>query len=138
MKLLVDTGALLALMMAKDQHHAAAVRFVQTQPRTRFLLTNLILAEVVTRLRVRAGAERAADAGRRLLSSPRYDVIFVDAALTERALGRMAQFDDKVLSLTDCVSFEVMDRLALPAAFAFDRDFRDCGYRMAPAPDPDR
>ncbi len=136
MKLLVDTGALLALMMAKDQHHAAAVRFVQTQPRTRFLLTNLILAEVVTRLRVRAGADRAADVGRRLLSSPRYDVIFVDAALTERALGRMAQFDDKLL--TDCVSFEVMDRLALPAAFAFDRDFRDYGYQMDPAPDADR
>ena len=30
------------------------------------------------------------------------------------------------------VSFEVMDRLALPAAFTFDRNFRDCGYRMVP------
>lgn len=135
MKLLVDTGALLALMMANDQHHAAAVRFVQTEPRMRFLLTNLILAEVVTRLRARAGARRAADAGRKLLASSRYDVIFVDAALTERALDRMEQFDDKALSLTDCVSFEVMDRLVLPAAFAFDRDFRDCGYRMMPASD---
>jgi predicted nucleic acid-binding protein len=133
-KLLVDTSALLALMVAKDQHHAAAVRLVQAQPRTRFLLTNLILAEVVTRLRARAGAARAADAGRRLLASTRYDVIFADAVLTERALDRMTQFDDKALSLTDCVSFEVMDRLALPAAFTFDRDFRDCGYRMVPAP----
>jgi predicted nucleic acid-binding protein len=47
----------------------------------------------------------------------------------------MEQFSDKVLSLTDCVSFEVMDRLALPEAFAFDRDFRDCGYQMVPTPE---
>jgi predicted nucleic acid-binding protein len=44
----------------------------------------------------------------------------------------MTHFDDKALSLTDCVSFEVVDRLALPTAFTFDRDFLDCGYRMVP------
>jgi uncharacterized protein len=134
-KFLVDTGALLALMVKQDRHHEAAARFVRANPRARFILTNLILSELVTRLRARAGAERAADAGRRLLSSGRYDVVFADAAVTDRALDRMEQFSDKVLSLTDCVSFEVMDRLALPAAFAFDRDFRDCGYQMVPAPD---
>ena len=48
------------------------------------------------------------------------------------ALTRMEQFHDKRLSLTDCVSFELMDRFRLPAAFTFDRDFRDCGYRMLP------
>ncbi|HEX5475555.1 MAG TPA: PIN domain-containing protein [Vicinamibacterales bacterium] len=132
MKLLVDTGALLALMLANDQHHEAAARFVRANPRTRFLLTNLILAEVVTRLRARAGAARAADAGRRLLDSTRYEVIFVDPALTTSALARLARLADKRLSLTDCVSFDVMDRFRLPAAFAFDHDFRDCGYRMVP------
>lgn len=134
MKLLVDSGALLALMIADDRHHPAAAEFVRRHPRTRFLLTNLILAEVVTRLRARAGALRAVDAGRRLLASARYDVVFVNAAITERALERMRQFEDKRLSLTDCVSFDVMDRLQLPAAFAFDRDFRDCGYAMVPEP----
>lgn len=132
MKVLVDTGALLALMLAQDRHHAAAARFVRDQPRTRFLLTNLTLAELVTRLRARAGVARAVDVGRKLLQSTRYEVVFVDAALTNSALARMEQFDDKRLSLTDCVSFEVMDRFGLPAAFAFDRDFRDCGYRMVP------
>jgi predicted nucleic acid-binding protein len=131
-KVLVDTGALLALMLAQDRHHAAAARFVRDQPQTRFLLTNLILTELVTRLRVRVNAARAADAGRKLLQSTRYEVVFVDPALTSSGLARMEQFGDKGLSLTDCVSFEVMDRFALPAAFTFDRDFRDCGYRMLP------
>lgn len=132
MTLLADTSALLALMLADDRHHAAAARFVRNQPPPRFLVTNLILAEVVTRLRARAGASKAAEAGRRLLASARYEVLFVDEGLTQSGLARLEQFADKRLSLTDCVSFEVMDHFRLPAAFAFDSDFRDCGYRMLP------
>jgi predicted nucleic acid-binding protein len=44
----------------------------------------------------------------------------------------MAQFSDKRLSLTDCASFELMHRLGIDTAFTFDRDFRDCGFRMVP------
>jgi hypothetical protein len=91
------------------------------------------LAETVTRLRARADARLAATAGRSLLGSRRYEVVFVDAPLVTSALARLEQFGDKPLSLTDCVSFEVMDRLGLTTAFAFDRDFRDCGYDMVPA-----
>jgi predicted nucleic acid-binding protein len=58
--------------------------------------------------------------------------VFVDAPLVRGAFTRMEQFDDKLLSLTDCASFELMDRLGLHVAFTFDTDFRDCGYQMAP------
>jgi len=44
----------------------------------------------------------------------------------------LARHADKRLSLADCASFELIDRLGLTAAFSFDRDFRDCGYRMVP------
>jgi predicted nucleic acid-binding protein len=50
----------------------------------------------------------------------------------DAAFVRMGCFGDKRLSLIDCASFEIMDRLGLAAAFSFDRDFRDCGYRMVP------
>lgn len=132
MKMLVDTGALLAFHSKADQHHARAAAFLREHPETRFVLTDLILAELVTRLRARADAPRAAAAGRSYLASRRYEVLFVDAPLVTSGLARMEQFGDKGLSLTDCVSLEVMDRLGLTTAFAFDRDFRDCGYRMAP------
>jgi hypothetical protein len=96
------------------------------------VLTSLIVAELVTRLRARAGVARAAAAGRSLLDSRRYSVVFVDAPLLRSALARMEQFHDKPLSLTDCASFELIDRLGLDGAFAVDHDFRDCGYRMLP------
>jgi predicted nucleic acid-binding protein len=59
-------------------------------------------------------------------------VLFADSGLLRGAIQRMARLRDKRLSLTDCVSFEVMDRLGLHDAFSFDRDFRDCGYAMVP------
>ncbi|MBI4263309.1 MAG: PIN domain-containing protein [Acidobacteria bacterium] len=132
MKMLVDTGALLALTLKRDQHHGRAATFARQHRDARFVLTDLILAETVTRLRARADARLATAAGRSLLESRRYEVLFVDAPLVTSALARLEQFGDKALSLTDCVSFEVMDRLGLTTAFAFDRDFRDCGYRTVP------
>ena len=59
-------------------------------------------------------------------------VLAQPAALRITALERMMRFADKRLSLTDCASFALMERLGLAAAFSFDSDFRDCGYQMAP------
>jgi predicted nucleic acid-binding protein len=134
-KMLIDTGALLAVSLQNDPYHRRAVAFLTAHPHIRFVLTNLILAETITLLRARANATRAVAAGRSLLTSRRHEIVFVDAPLMTSALARMEQFDDKRLSLTDCVSFELMDRLGLKAAFAFDHDFRACGYEMSPSPD---
>ena len=132
MKLLSDTSALLALLFADDQNHRAAAVFARKSPQTRFVWTELILSEVVTRAQARAGAARAVGVTNDLLASRRYELLFVDAEILRGALSRMERFADKRLSLTDCASFEVIERLGLAGAFAFDRDFRDCGYRMFP------
>jgi uncharacterized protein len=124
-----DTSALLALVLADDSHHEAATRFVRTRPRERFVMTELILSEVVTRVRARADAARAVAFADDVLRSRRYDVVFVDSELLRGALDQMRRLADKRLSLTDCASFELMERLGLDGAFTFDRDFRDCGYR---------
>ena len=132
MKLLADTSALLALVFEKDENHRAAAAFVQANPRARFVSSDLILAEVATRLRARSSAERAVAIARDILRSRRYEVVFVDADLLDGALERMAGLADKRLSLTDCASFALMDNLGLDTAFTFDSDFRECGYAMLP------
>ena len=132
MKLLADTSALLALTMKHDQNHTAAASFVRTNPRVRFVLTDLILVELVTLVRSRAGMPIAVGTADSLLRSQRYELIFSDADLLSGALKQMTRFSDKPLSLTDCASFETMVRLGLDSAFSFDRDFRDCGFQMLP------
>lgn len=96
------------------------------------MLTELILGELATRLRVRADADRAVEVARDILRSNRYELVFTDPELLVGGLAKMERFRDKGLSLTDCVSFELMERLGLRAAFTFDRDFRDCGFEAVP------
>jgi predicted nucleic acid-binding protein len=98
----------------------------------RFVWTELILAEVATRLRAHAGAERAVAVVRELLRSRRYELLLTDAEILEAALGQLAHYHDHRLSLTDCASFDVIRRLKLDGAFAFDLDFVACGFRMPP------
>ena len=133
MKLLADTGALLALFNPQDQLHRQARQFIRQAQGVRFVLTELIVSETVTRLRSRLDAARAADVGTALLRSRRYEVIFVDARLVEAGLGEIRRFADKRLSLADAVSFAVIRDLALDGAFTFDRDFGACGFVMHPS-----
>ena len=132
MKLLADTGALLALFNPKDALHQRARSFVREAAGSRFVLTELILAETVTRLRARTDAARAADVGAALLNSRRYEVLFVDPPLVEAGLANLHRFADKRLSLVDAVSFAVIRSLGLDGSFTFDRDFRDCGFPAYP------
>ena len=136
MKLLADSSALLALFLADDRNHRAAAEFLRATPQARFVISEMILGEVVTLLAARAGARRAAEAARALLASRRYQVLFLDLDLLAEALAQLERFSDKRLSLTDCTSFALMVRLGIDAAFTFDRDFRDCGFAMVPDPAP--
>ena len=132
MKLLADTSALIALVVELDTRHPEAVRFTRQNPHFRFVVTELILGELATRVRALRGARKAVEVAEDLLASPRHELVFVDLELIRGALTRMARFDDKRLSLTDCVSFELMENLGLRTAFTFDRDFRDCGFETVP------
>jgi uncharacterized protein len=132
LKLLADTSGLLATLWDDDARHRDAVEFGRRNPRARFVLTDLVVAELATRARVKVGAKPAVEFVRDLLRSSRYELVLLDLDLIQSAFTRMERFADKRLSLTDCVSFELMEKLGLRAAFTFDRDFRDCGFETVP------
>ncbi len=132
LKLFADTSALLALAMRNDQYHREAAGFLKSNPRIRFVLTDLILVELITLVRARSDAAKAVAVADDLLRSRRFEVIFVDADLMSGALKQMIRFSDKRLSLTDCASFEAMNRLGMDSAFSFDRHFRECGFELSP------
>jgi len=48
----------------------------------------------------------------------------------QRARAIIRQYADKDFSLTDTLSFAVMERLHIPAAFTFDSDFAQFGLQV--------
>jgi predicted nucleic acid-binding protein len=131
-RLLADTSTLLAHVLRDDQNHRSAETFLLDNRQARFVITDLVLAELATRIRARSDAATAVRIADALLLSPRFEIVFLGKELLRGALARMSRFSDKRLSLTDCASFEIMDRLGLQSAFTFDCDFQDCGYKMLP------
>jgi uncharacterized protein len=121
-----DTFFYLALLRNDDPAHARALASVainQTIVTTEFIL--LELGNVCAR------AEDHADflaqvAGMR--ASPRVRIIPLDSRLLDRGLERMATRPDKDWSLTDCISFVVMEDEGIKESLTSDRHFEQAGF----------
>jgi predicted nucleic acid-binding protein len=127
----IDTGYLVALESAADQHHARAVSHWLASAKSLPLLvtTSFIFDEVVTFLNSRGQHAKAVELGTRLMTSPSLRFIHVDDELFRAGWEYFRTRPDKRYSLTDCVSFVVMERLGLRVALTFDAHFEQAGFR---------
>jgi uncharacterized protein len=127
-RVLVDTGAIYALLDRTDANHAAARAALDDLKRRRAepLLTNFIVAEshalVLSRLN--------ADMARRWVVANVWPIERVTEADETKAVAILQRYADKTFSYTDACSFAVMERLGLKTAFAFDPHFRQYGFQV--------
>lgn len=137
----LDAGYLVALELRRDQNHKAALahwrehmgsRQIGRTSQTRLVTTTYVFDETLTFLNARGHHERAVQVGERLLHSPTVNLIHVDEALFQKGFVYFKAHHDKRYSLTDCVSFVVMDERGLATAFAFDRHFVQAGFTKEP------
>jgi len=137
-RIFLDTGYLIALETANDQHHEAAQRhwwrFIKGSPR--LVTTSYVFDEVVTFFNSRGRHAKAVEVGRRLLQSPSVHLVHVDTGLFEEAWRYFQKRPDKDYSLTDCVSFVVMEREGIQEALTFDGHFDQAGFRRLPPEEP--
>ncbi len=121
-----DTFFHLALLREDDPAHARAMASVtRRQP---IVTTEFVLLELGN------ACARAADhadfltlvAGMR--ASPRVRIVPLDSRLLNRGLERMANRPDKDWSLTDCISFVVMEDEEITEALTADRHFEQAGF----------
>jgi predicted nucleic acid-binding protein len=130
----LDTGYLIALEAADDQNHAAAERhwsnFRKAPPP--LVTTSFVLTEVVTFFNSRKRHEKAVELGRMLLTSPAVNLIHVDEPLFHRGWEFFQQRPDKTYSLTDCVSFLVMQDQHITQALTLDQHFVQAGFQKLP------
>jgi len=133
-RLFLDTGDLLALELSDDQHHHAAQRHWQTLRNdvVHLITTSYVFDEVVTFFNRRGHYAKAVEVGTRLLSSPRVQLIHVDAVLFHAGWRYFHDHHDKRYSLTDCISFVVMEGYGIPEALAFDQHFEQAGFVRLP------
>ena len=131
----LDTGYLIALEASDDQHHAAARShwrsFLAQKPK--LVTTTYVFDEVVTFFNSRGHHAKAVDLGQRLLRSPSVLLVHVDDVLFDTGWRYFQRHSDKRYSLTDCISFVVMEREGLQHVLAFDRHFEQAGFTRLPA-----
>ena len=131
----VDTGAWIALTDTSDQYHEEAVGIyaILKQQRVRFITTDYVIDETVTRLRYDANHHIALeflDAMTLSGSADTLQIVHINESLFKEAVSIFRQYDSAVLSFTDCVSFAVCKRYEISEAFAFDRHFPMVGVSL--------
>lgn len=132
--LFLDTGYLIALETTDDQHHAEALSHWQILAPSLppLVTTSYVFGEVVTFFNSRKLHAKAVEIGTRLLSSPSVHLLHVDEALFRVGWEYLKQHADKSYSLTDCISFALMQQRGIQTALAFDRHFAQAGFTLAP------
>ena len=131
-RVFVDSGGWIALLSARDTHHAEAEGLFRTaiSHRVRLLTTNLVIAETHRALLFRAGPAAALSALDRIEASPLSALTFVGAAEHTAALHWLRRLHDQDISYTDAASFAVMTAARCRAVLGFDRDFVIAGFTL--------
>ena len=130
----LDTGFLIALESADDQHHAEAVAAWHDIHRVRapLVTTSYVFDEVTTFFNSRGHHAKAVEIGEALLNSQAVTLVHVEESLFAEAWREFSRHADKRYSLTDCVSFVVMRRRRIKKALAFDKHFAQAGFDRVP------
>ena len=128
-RVLVDSAAYYALTDQESlQHRLAVAVTAQLAAEHRHLFTtNFIVAETHSLLLNRLGRDLSALVLQQI-DRGTTTIVRVSAADERRAREIIALHDDKDYSLTDAMSFAVMERLHIDVAFTFDRHFAQYGF----------
>jgi predicted nucleic acid-binding protein len=122
-----DTFFYLARLDAKDQHHARVTAFV-SEPQGMIVTTRWVLAEVANALAGSAHRATVAEFLAQIEDEPEVHLVSPSDELYRQGLALYGQRTDKAWSLTDCISFVVMQQEGLHDALTGDRHFAQAGF----------
>lgn len=130
MTVFIDTSAVYALLDRADPRHPEIGRAFTSLTDRPLLTHSYVVLESAALVERRLGRQTA----RRLLLDilAPVDVVLVDGATHEAALGAYLAAPTGDLSLVDATSFEVMRARGIRSAFALDHHFADAGFDLIP------
>ena len=131
----VDSGAWIALTSPRDQNHNDAVTIYAglRRQRARFLTTDYVIDETITRLRYDVShsvAVQFLDFIERAEKIDGLTVTEIDKTLFQEAKRLFRQYDSAKLSFTDCTSFAICQKHNISETYAFDDHFAMMGITV--------
>jgi predicted nucleic acid-binding protein len=132
MNIFADTSALYAVLDADNSKHTKAKQFWDKIIKSDDILLshNYILVETSALILRRFGMEAVRVFEQDIF--PILRVVWVTKEIHSAAVSAHLMAERRMLSLVDCVSFEIMRRTGIRKAFAFDHHFKDYGYEIYP------
>jgi predicted nucleic acid-binding protein len=130
-RLFLDASYVIALTVLRDEHHARALDIrTQIQSQNIHLITTLAVAleigNALCGLKYRGTTASLLEA---LNNDKTIDVVPIREELYRDGLQLYKDRIDKDWSLTDCISFLVMQERRLTDALTTDRHFEQAGFR---------
>jgi predicted nucleic acid-binding protein len=122
-----DSVYFFALVNARDTFHPRAAEF-SARSENPFVTTAWIITEVADGLCARATRETVIRLLDILQSSADVEIVPPSAELFQQGLERYRQRPDKNWSLTDCISFLVMEQRGITEALTADHHFQQAGF----------
>jgi|SRR5271169_2000308 len=122
-----DSVYFFARLNARDRLHDRAVKFF-TRAEAPIVTTNCVLTEIADGLAGRTSRQTFVHLLEILKSAQDVEIIPSSPELFDRGAELYAQRPDKEWSLTDCISFIVMQERGLTQALTADRHFEQAGF----------
>ena len=133
MSVFVDTSAFFAVLDADDENHDTARQMWEgllTQEEVVLVCSNYVLVETLALVQRRLGIPAVRTFQEDIM--PVLNVEWVDETIHQVGIASVLAAARRGLSLVDCVSFEIMRRLGIKTAFAFDHHFEEQGFECLP------
>ncbi len=128
MKVFVDSYAFIGWINTLDSSHAIVNNFMATY-RGRFITTEWILMELADGLSHRSVRAKTLELIRRVRTNRLFEIVPYGTPIYQDGYDLFAARPDKDWSLTDCISFAVMDQRGLTDALTGDHHFEQAGFR---------
>ena len=121
-----DTSYYVALLNPQDQHHRKALD--ATRKKFRIVTTSGVLTELAASMSSPLWRMLFVEFQSTLKVDPTVTVVFTDQASFQSGLDLYAARPDKAWSLVDCISFRVMEEMAMTEALTADHHFQQAGF----------
>lgn len=125
----VDASYYIAILNPRDQY-AAAAKLVAHEYLERTVTTALIVTEVCNALSDPKYRRSVCKLVETLNSTVQTELVYPNRSLWQRSCDLYAARDDKSWSLTDCLSFIVMQDHGITEALTADRHFEQAGFTI--------